>query len=137
MTLLELCEPLFHYICRVNRSARKGGNVSHGQIRAEIDSLFKEIHIKAAGDSGLENHLDKDKGKIELVLAFFVDFMVKESKLPFADEWQELGASKFNELAGDEKFWDLLEETLADRSEVADERLAVYYTCIGLGFTGW
>jgi cytochrome bd-type quinol oxidase subunit 1 len=40
------------------------------------------------------------------------------------------------QLAGDEKFFDLLEETLNDSSEDASERLAVYYTCLGLGFMG-
>jgi type VI protein secretion system component VasF len=42
-----------------------------------------------------------------------------------------------NELAGDEKFFDLLDETLSDPSQAATERLAVFYTCLGLGFTGW
>jgi type VI protein secretion system component VasF len=42
-----------------------------------------------------------------------------------------------HEMAGDEKFFDLLEETLKDKSPSANERLAVYYTCMGLGFTGW
>ena len=45
-------------------------------------------------------------------------------------------ASERNELAGDEKFFDLLDEELADPSEDAAERLSVYYTCLGLGFTG-
>ena len=40
-------------------------------------------------------------------------------------------------MAGDEKFFDLLEETIKDRSPAANDRLAVFYTCIGLGFTGW
>jgi type VI protein secretion system component VasF len=31
----------------------------------------------------------------------------------------------------------LIEETLADRSEQASDRLTVFYTCLGLGFTGW
>jgi type VI protein secretion system component VasF len=46
-------------------------------------------------------------------------------------------AFEHNELAGDEKFFDLLDETLADPSQGATERLSVFYTCIGLGFTGW
>ena len=137
MTLLELCEPLFQYVCRVNRSARKGAAVELSQVRADIESIFKDMEVKASGDPGLANHLDPDKGKIGLVLTFFADFMVKESKLPFVQDWQSLAEQRYNELAGDERFWDLLEETLKDRSEAADQRLAVYYTCIGLGFTGW
>jgi len=137
MTLLELCEPLFQYLCQVNRSARKGGHLDHTQVRANIESIFNEILSKGSSDPVLHNHLDQHKGKIELVLAFFVDFMIKESKISFAKEWKELAGEKYNELAGDEKFWDLLEESLTDRSESANERLAVFYTCMGLGFTGW
>ena len=32
MTLLELIEPLTQYVCRLNRSARKGGQFEHAQV---------------------------------------------------------------------------------------------------------
>ena len=35
------------------------------------------------------------------------------------------------------KFFDLFDETLKEQGDDATERLSVYYTCIGLGFTGW
>ena len=73
--------------------------------------------------------------KVELTLIFFVDFMIKESKLNLTSEWVEL-ASERNELAGDEKFFDLLDEELAGPGDDVAERLAIYYTCLGLGFTG-
>ena len=38
MTLLELCEPLFQYICRLNRSARKGGQPRPGAASAARSS---------------------------------------------------------------------------------------------------
>ena len=63
--------------------------------------------------------------------------MISESSLPFASEWnQNRLAYDRQELAGDEKFFDLLEETQKENSEDAAERLAVFYICIGLGFTG-
>jgi type VI protein secretion system component VasF len=63
--------------------------------------------------------------------------MISESTLPFAAEWnQNRLAYDRQELAGDEKFFDLLDETLKDSGEDAAERLAVFYICIGLGFTG-
>jgi type VI protein secretion system component VasF len=70
------------------------------------------------------------------VLKGFVDFMVKSSAISNSHEWEEL-AFEEKELAMDEKFFDLLEETLNDRSSEASERLSIFYTCIGLGFTGW
>jgi type VI secretion system protein ImpK len=131
MTLLELSEPLFQYMCRLNRSARKGGNYELGQVQSEIKSILAEAKSKSLGEN-----LSEQFDKIELPLMFFCDFMIKESALPWAREWRELAFER-QEMAGDEKFFDLLEETLKDKSPSANDRLTVYYTCIGLGFTGW
>jgi type IV/VI secretion system ImpK/VasF family protein len=131
MKLLDLCEPLFQYICRLNRSARKGGNYELSQVQSEIKGYLAEARGKA-----LSANLSEAFDKIELPLLFFCDFMIKESPLPWAREWHELAFER-HEMAGDEKFFDLLEETLKDKSPSANERLAVYYTCMGLGFTGW
>ena len=131
MTLLDTCEPLFQYMCRLNRSARKGGNYELNQVLAEIKGMLAEAKSKALG-ANLAEQFDK----IELPLMFFCDFMIKESALPWAREWKELAFER-HEMAGDEKFFDLLEETLKDKAPGANERLAVFYTCIGIGFTGW
>jgi type VI protein secretion system component VasF len=131
MTLLELCEPLFQYICRLNRSARKGGNYELGQVQSEIKGILGEAKAKSVGEN-----LSDQYEKIELPLMFFCDFMIKESALPWAREWKELAFER-HEMAGDEKFFDVLEETLKDKSPAANDRLTVMYTCIGLGFTGW
>jgi len=134
MTLLELCEPLFLYICRLNRSARKGGAVQYDQVRAEVEAIFKQMHERAAAEPRLITQYEK----IERPLTFFVDSIIAESDLPFAKEWhRNRRAYDFGELAGDDRFWELLDETLEDRSPEATERLAVFYTCIGLGFTGF
>jgi len=134
MTLLELCEPLFLYICRLNRSARKGGSHEYSQVHGEIKALLENMRPKVAGDVNLLAQYEK----IEEVLIFFVDSMIVESSLPFASEWhQNRLAYQRKELAGDEKFFDLLEETLNDSSKAATERLALFYTCMGLGFTGF
>ena len=131
MTLLELSEPLFQYICRLNRSARKGGNYELAQVQSEIKGFLTEAKSKA-----LSANLADQWEKIELPLMFFCDFMIKESFLPWAREWKELAFER-QEMAGDEKFFDLLEETIKDKSPGANDRLAVYYTCMGTGFTGW
>lgn len=132
MTLLELCEPFFQYVCRLNRSARKGVRFEPAAVRTDLKSLLAEMRHRASGTPGLADQFDR----IELVLIYFADFMIKESRLDFARKWEEL-AHERNELAGDEAFFDVLDETLADNSERATERLAVFYTCLGLGFTGF
>jgi len=159
MTLLQLTEPLFQYVCRLNRIARRGAakpgfettfvprtpegkaaaargaNLDYVVARSEIKALFEDMMSKAAADM----RLSQQARKMELPLIFFVDSMISDSTLPFAAEWnQNRLAYERQELAGDEKFFDLLQETLdsRDSSEDVAERLAVFYTCIGLGFTG-
>jgi type VI protein secretion system component VasF len=163
MTLLQLTEPLFQYMCRLNRIAKRSGTPKHGMdtsfvslskeaatraapvvappgasldysvARSEIKALLEDMMSKAANDM----RLSQQARKMELPLIFFVDSMISESSLPFANEWnQNRLAYDRQELAGDEKFFDLLEETQKENSEDAAERLAVFYICIGLGFTG-
>jgi len=131
MTPLELCEPLFQYVCRLNRLSRTGCTLERDRVRSDIKILFDEMKTEASTKAELTGQYEK----IVLPLLFFVDFMIKESKLTFACDWYELGRER-NELAGDEKFFDLLDENLADPSDAATERLVIFYTCIGLGFTG-
>ncbi|MFN0131656.1 MAG: DotU family type IV/VI secretion system protein [Phycisphaerales bacterium] len=132
MTLLELCEPLFQYVCRLNRLARKGASIEPEEVRSQVRQMLTTMRTKANAVPGLGPQFEK----VELPLIFFVDFMIRDSALPFARRWHDL-AQERNELAGDEKFFDLLEETLAERSDAATDRLSVFYTCMGLGFTGW
>jgi type VI protein secretion system component VasF len=157
MNLLELTEPIFQYVCRLNRLGRKsvsgtgaaetsfivkgpGGtpvprlaSLDYAVVRSEIKAIFEDLVQKSNSDV----RLNAQARKMELPLLFFVDSMIAESPLPFAQQWnQNRLAYERNELAGDEKFFDLLEETMKDSGEDASERLAVYYTCIGLGFSG-
>jgi type IV/VI secretion system ImpK/VasF family protein len=132
--LLEHCEPLFQAVCRLNRMGRKGSSVDYALARAEISDLL----TKLANGTRADIALAEQYRKVELPLIFFVDSMIAESTLPFAAEWNRTRlATERNELAGDDKFFDLLDETIRDTKEGADERLAVFYTCLGLGFTGW
>lgn len=135
MTPLELCEPLLTKICLLNRLGRKGGgSFGYDQLRAEIEEIFGSLRASAEADPGLKAHWQK----LELPLIFFVDSMISESGLTVAAEWNRNRlAYERKELAGDEKFFDLLDETLNDPSDEANQRLPVFYTCIGLGFMGW
>ena len=132
MTLLELCEPLFHYVCFLNRSARKGGGVfDQSYVKGELRQIFADMKKRSAAEPLLSSQYDK----VELPLIFFADAMIKYSRLPFALDWEDLAYER-NELAGESKFFELLDRTLAERNEAANERLAVFYSCLGLGFTG-
>lgn len=133
MTLPELCEPLFQYVCRLNRSVRKGVRPDVTQARTELKSIFADMKSKAASNPALANQFEK----VRLPLIFFVDFMVRDMNA-FGRGWTDLANEESPpQLGGDEKFFDLVDETLKEPGDAAAERLAVLYTCIGLGFTGW
>lgn len=130
MTLVELCEPLFQLICRTNRSVRKNVAVDAPGLRAEVKQLFKDMRERAS-----KEHLTDQFEKVELPLIYFVDSMIVENGGTLAKSWDPIQKER-GKMVGDDQFWDLLDETLADTTEAANERLSVYYHCVGLGFTG-
>jgi type VI secretion system protein ImpK len=133
-TLPDLCEPLFQYVCRLNRMGRKNAPLAFPTARAEINALFDEMRASAARVPGLSQKFQS----VELPLIFFVDSIIADAGLSLSSQWNnDRLAYERNELAGDEKFFDLLDETLKDKSADANERLTIFYTCLGLGFTGW
>jgi type VI secretion system protein ImpK len=138
MTVLELCEPLFKKVCLLNRLGREGAGLSSTieleKLRLEIKELFADLEETASSQPGLGAQWQK----LEMPLIFFVDSMIAECGLTVSTAWHHNRlAYERKELAGDEKFFDLLDETLNDPSEEATERLKIFYTCLGLGFSGW
>lgn len=136
MSLVDLCEPLFLEVCRVNRAVRKGAQgmaTDPNRIRARIRTIIREIGDAAATNPELADPYQKIKNH----LLYFVDYMMREALT--AVRWPSL-AEEYNCLAGDTEFFenqaDGLEVTLHDQSRAATERLAVFYTCLGLGFEG-
>lgn len=132
MSLVELTEPLFLYVGCLTRAAEHNTQFDVEQVRREIIGIFAEMRIKAEAHPALAYQYDRT---INLALIFYVDFMIKESDLNIADEWVELAFDE-QELAGDEQFFDLLEQTLAQNTEVALQQLTVFRECLRLGFTG-
>lgn len=133
MKLLELYEDLFQYVCRLNRAARTTSQPEFAAVRSEVRTLLEETCKKASSDVRLLSQFKR----LELPMIFYVDNVVCTSRLKFASQWASNRlATERNELAGDERFFDFLDDDLKDTSEEAAERLAVYYVCLGLGFRG-
>ncbi len=134
-SLIAHCEPLFQAVCRLNRIGRlhQGAALDYNQVRTELAEQFEVLARIARGDLSL----NEQYRKVELPLVFFADSMIAESALPFAQKWSNNRlAFDRNQRSGDEKFFELLDETLQATGPAADERLAVFYICLGLGFTG-
>jgi type VI protein secretion system component VasF len=129
MRLVDVCEPILLYLATLNRAARRGGDLQTSAVRSEIKAIFSQARAAAAADLELETQYDE----IELPLIFLTDIVILESGFDFARDWEPLGYEK-NELTGDQKFFEMLDATLADESDEASERLVVYHACLGLGF---
>src|SRR5436190_14942251 len=118
MTLLQLIEPLFQDMCRLNRLGRRTGGKSTGDTElrkkgdttsfislsaatvtptgrgANLDYSVARAEIKALFDDMMAKgasdlRLSQQARKMELPLIFFVDSMISESRLPFAGQWNQ------------------------------------------------
>ena len=132
MTLLKLCDPLFKYVCFLNRSSRKGAPIDATHAEAEVETILSEIRSRANSIPGLAEQYER----VELPLTFFVDNVVCTGPSPLSDNWQRL-AYKKDRVTGDTDFCDELDALLEEpETPSTNERLSVFYTCVGLGFTG-
>lgn len=132
MMLVEICEPLFQYICFLNRAAKVGESLEVNLVRSEIVARLDRIRAAAAGNADLSVNFEK----IEQPLVFFVDSMIITGRSSVAAVWLPIAEERWGIATGDRDFWVHVEDTLRDRSDAATQRLLVFYTCIGLGFTG-
>jgi hypothetical protein len=143
LTLADLCEPLFQHMCRLSRAARKSaesgaGSVAIGsdpdEVRSGIKQQFQEMQERASRE-GILDQFDR----VRLPLVFFCDYFIQNSQLPFAHEWRAMAEVDEDppHMAWYQEFFSMLEETLEEKSDAADERLVIYYTILGLGFKGY
>lgn len=129
MTLPECCEPLFQWACRMNRAIRK--NVAPPASCAAVEA--RKV-LAGCAEQAQAAGIGEAFTRIEPVLCWFVDSVGRTC--PDGASWPGLAAER--ELDdGKEEFFDRLDEALRDQSPQATQTLAVFYTCLGLGFTGW
>jgi type VI protein secretion system component VasF len=127
--LEELCRPVFTGLCNYWQLNQAGYPPPAEKFREDIEaSLENAKHLSMA-----DPVLSREYERIERPLVFFIDFMVKEGSFPFNREWRELGRN-YNELSGDEKFFNLLSDALRDSN--AHNTIPLFYTMLGLGFEG-
>ena len=127
--LEKICRPVLMCVCNYWQYTHTGNAPDKEAFQRQINLLLTEAKDNASKSPALE----REFARMERPLIFFVDYMVKEGGFPFAGEWREM-ARKYNELSGDEKFFDLLSDALDDPD--ASDSLEVFYTMIGLGFDG-
>ncbi|GHV82881.1 hypothetical protein AGMMS50212_02210 [Spirochaetia bacterium] len=127
--LEKICNPILTCICNYWQYVNVGSHPAKEKFQEDIEFLLEDAKEKAVKvPELLQEYL-----KIEHSLVFFIDYMVKEGQFPFSKDWQVL-ARKYNELSGDEKFFDLLNDALKDPT--ARDSVSLYYIMLGLGFEG-
>ncbi|MDR2795713.1 MAG: DotU family type IV/VI secretion system protein [Spirochaetaceae bacterium] len=124
-----VCLPVFECFCNYWQLNEAGLPLSMEKFKEEIESALENAKYKAESDPALSREYER----VELPLIFFIDYMVKEGNFPFKDEWRELSRN-YNELSGDEKFFNLLSESLGNPSD--KNTIPVFFTMLGLGFDG-
>jgi type VI protein secretion system component VasF len=124
-----LCRPVFICICDYWQLNEAGMPPPMEKFRNDIENALKDAKYRAESNSELSREFES----IELPLVFFIDYMVTEGNFPFKNDWREL-ARNYNELSGDEKFFNLL--TGALHTPDGRKILPVFYTMLALGFDG-
>jgi len=139
--IIELFDPIFQFICSKHRVDREGEELMYSQVRRECDQLIDSVSANANKDVVLLRQYEKLKDP----LLWYIDYWFGSSGdfRSLRSEWNRdrLGISIDDgdiELSGDEAFFEELDKTLKEQSAdgEANERLAFFYTAIGLGFTG-
>jgi type VI protein secretion system component VasF len=132
-SLVELCEPIFVYVCYINRCGKADKEISYITTREEICGLLNSLKANLVHGSKLWRKFKR----IELALLFFIDSMICDSCVSFAEEWDmKRLAYERGEMTGDLKFFQILNEISSEYSIDSEDCLTFFYFCLGLGFTG-
>ncbi len=127
--ILEIVTPVLNRICDYYISEQNGYELRYEEFSAEISRLLNDARRLTEKNEALK----ADFRKIEFPLIFFIDYTVKESGFSFSRDYVPM-AHSYNELSGDDKFFDLFDEAI--RVEKNPDILTLYYIMLGLGFDG-
>ncbi len=130
MDLGTLIEPVLSRLCEYCTFKNSGYEVPQQVILSEIRAELKTIDQRCATMPILYQQYQA----IEKPLIFFIDYTIKEGNFSFSRDYKEL-ARGFNELSGDEKFFDLLNNALKLNDD--KEVIRMFYLMQGLGFDGY
>lgn len=135
-SLIEFCEPFFLAVGEVTRSP----DLHDTDGRAVRDRLIGKLDELRRAAKEESNRLASGFTRILPVLAYFADDVINSSTLPFSEQWKDdmllASESWIGGVAnGKERFFLELEGALRE-GRTAEERLAIFHSCLGLGFGG-
>lgn len=127
--LTQLCIPLFRRISEIWAFKQRGIEIPENQVLSEFREMFATFDEQCELSSVLKEQFET----IKLPLVFFIDYIFKEGGFSYSKKWREL-ARDYDELSGDEKFFDLLEFVKNDATKI--DLIEPFYIMLGLGFDG-
>lgn len=133
MTLCELFTPLITYLVNSRCEAARGHAPDQEVLMSHLMRELARIRKTGAAARELPQEALEDACRYS---AFYIDYMVHEGAFPYAQQWQDLGRSRYNELAGDEKFFDYMRRWLDEDTPMAHEHLRLMYDMVASGFSG-
>ncbi len=132
MTLYDLFHPLIVHLVTCRQEAAKGAPCSQEVLYGYVVREYARIRKTGLADRGIAAGIDDAC----TYTAFYIDFMVHEGPFPFAATWRDLGRSEYNELAGDEKFFDYMRRWLSEDTPLAKDHLKLMHSMVCSGFSG-
>ena len=111
MTLCELFTPLISYMVSCRSEAARGKAPEQELLMSHLMREMARIRKTGAASRELNQEALEDACRYT---AFYIDYMVHEGAFPYARQWQDVGRSRYNELAGDEKFFDYMRRWLEE-----------------------
>lgn len=133
MTLCELFTPLITYLVNSRCEAARGHAPDQEVLMSHLMRELARIRKTGAAARELPQEALEDACRYS---AFYIDYIVHEGAFPYAQQWQDLGRSRYNELAGDEKFFDYMRRWLDEDTPMAHEHLRLMYDMVASGFSG-
>lgn len=128
--LYNLVNPILQKICKCYTFKESGYEISYQTIDNEFRDLIRVARQKSLQDSVLADKFNQ----IERPLVFFIDYFFIENSFSYSREYKPL-AHAYNELSGDEKFFDMLNDSLS-KKEIDTDVIEIFYIMLGLGFDG-
>lgn len=132
MTLYSLFHPLVVYVAAARVDAAQGKDVENGAFYSHVMRELDTIRRKGGSVPELAEAVETACA----YTAFYIDYMVHEGPFSFSAQWQDIGRSKYHELAGDEKFFDYMQLFLDDESATATDHLRLMHAMVNSGFSG-
>ena len=104
-SITTIVKPIILEICKLYTFKKQGVELELNKVERTFDDLFEKAKTKAQAQG---EELTKSYKLLEKPLVFFVDYCIKEGGFSYSREYQPM-ARMYNELSGDEKFFDILD----------------------------